>query len=237
MDDKKVFVKINGKLEKFKNSGKVASYIPELSKVNPTKFGVHLSTIDNQQFSLGDADEQFSIQSIAKVLSLTMAYKLEGEKLWRRVGVEPSGKPFNSLNQLEYDMGIPRNPLINAGAMVICDILLSQLENPKRDFIEFVRTLSCNPTIDYCPRIVRSEKSKGNKNEALINLMKSFGNIKNDIADVMDFYYNLCSIEMSCKELSRTFLFLSFYGVDPYSNNKIISESKSKRINAIMWIL
>lgn len=231
-----VFSKIYYQLEVSNDPGKVASYIPELRDVNPDKFGVHLTTIDDDHYDFGDSDEKFSIQSIAKVLALVLAYKLEDEKLWDRVGVEPSGTPFNSLVQLEYDLGIPRNPLINAGALVICDILVSNLENPKHEFIQFVRKVSDNPDIEYCSRIANSEKLAGYKNAALINLIKSFGNIKNDIDVVLDFYFNLCSIEMSCKELSRTFLFLAAYGVCPYTNETIISVSKSKRVNAIMQL-
>jgi len=231
-----VFSKIYYQLDVSNDPGKIASYIPELRDINPDKFGVHLTTIDDDHFDFGDSDEKFSIQSIAKVLALVLAYKLEDEKLWDRVGVEPSGTPFNSLVQLEYDLGIPRNPLINAGALVICDILVSKLENPKHDFIQFVRKVSDNPDIEYCSRIANSEKLAGYRNAALINLIKSFGNIKNDIDVVLDFYFNLCSIEMSCKELSRTFLFLAAYGVCPYTNETIISVSKSKRVNAIMQL-
>jgi len=236
MNYKKIFTKIVKDLSTVKDKGQVANYIPELSRVDPTKFGIHLTTIKNKHFNYGDFNEKFSIQSISKVLSLTLAYKLEKEKLWKRVGVEPSGTAFNSLIQLESDLGIPRNPLINAGALVICDILISHLKNPKQDFIEFVRKASGISTIDYCTRIAESEKSTGFRNTALINLMKSFGNIKNDIDVVMDFYFNLCSIEMTCKELSQTFLFLSTYGVSPYSEERILSKSKSKRINAIMQL-
>ena len=232
----KIIKKVNNELVAFGNLGNVASYIPELSAVNTSKFGVHLTTIANQHASFGDADEKFSIQSISKVISLTLAYKIEGENLWDRVGVEPSGTPFNSLVQLEHDLGIPRNPLINAGALVICDILITHLSSPKEDFIAFIRQVSGIPTIDYCNRIAESEKSVGYKNAALINLMKSFGNIKNDIDVVLDFYFNLCSIEMTCKELSQTFLFLANYGVCPFSKEIIISRSKSKRINAIMQL-
>jgi len=231
-----VFSKIYYQLEVSNDPGKVASYIPELRDVNPDKFGVHLTTIDDEHYDLGDSDERFSIQSIAKVLALVLAYKLEDEKLWDRVGVEPSGTPFNSLVQLEYDLGKPRNPLINAGALVICDILVGKFENPKQEFIQFVRKVSDNPDIEYCSRIANSEKLAGYRNAALINLIKSFGNIKNDIDVVLDFYFNLCSIEMTCKELSRTFLFLAAYGVCPYTNEMIISVSKSKRINAIMQL-
>jgi len=236
MNYKRVITSVTKQLESTKDNGKVANYISELSSVDPSKFGVHLTTINNKHFNFGDANDKFSIQSIAKVLSLSLAYKLENEKLWKRVGVEPSGTAFNSLIQLETDLGIPRNPLINAGAIVICDILITHLENPKKDFIEFVREISGISTIEYCSRIAESEKATGYRNTALINLMKSFGNIKNDIDVVMDFYFNLCSIEMTCKELSQTFLFLATYGVSPYSEERVLSKSKSKRINAIMQL-
>ena len=98
-------------------------------------------TPDDQQYVAGDSDERFSIQSLGKVISLTLAFGIAGEQLWKRVGVEPSGNPFNSLVQLEYDDGIPRNPFINAGAIVICDYLISRLENPHQEFLDFVRKL------------------------------------------------------------------------------------------------
>ena len=231
-----LFSKIYDELGKTDDSGEVASYIPELKNINPNKFGVHLTTLDGGHYSFGDSDEKFSIQSIAKVLALVLAYQLENEKLWERVGVEPSGTPFNSLVQLEYDKGVPRNPLINAGALVISDILVSHFDQPKKQFIDFVRKVSGLPEIDYSTRIANSEKSAGYTNAALVNLMKSFGNIRNDVDEVLDFYFNLCSIEMTCKELSRTFLFLADYGVCPSNSEKIISTSKSKRINAIMQL-
>jgi len=236
MNYNKLFAKLYHSLGNADAGGQVASYIPELKNINPDKFGIHLTTLNDNHYSFGDSDEKFSIQSIAKVLALVLAYKLEDEKLWERVGVEPSGTPFNSLVQLEYDKGIPRNPLINAGALVISDILVSHFEDPKKQFIEFVRNISGIPEIDYSARIADSEKSIGYTNAALINLMKSFGNIRNDVDTVLDFYFSLCSIEMTCKELSRTFLFLAGYGVCPYSKERIISSSKSKRINAIMQL-
>jgi glutaminase len=219
-----------------KDIGHLASYIPELRNVDPKKFGIHLTTIDNQNYSLGDSNDKFSIQSISKVLSLVLAFELEDDSLWERVGVEPSGTPFNSLVQLEYEKGIPRNPFINAGALVLCDILVSRLQHPKQEFLEFTRTISGNPTIDYCPRVAQSEKLTGYTNVALINLMKAFGNIHNDIETVLDLYFHLCSIEMTCKELAQGFLFLAAKGVHPLTHERVVNVSKSKRINAIMQL-
>ena len=236
MNYKELFSNINQSLKDRNNPGKVACYIPELGNVDPNKFGIHLTTIDGTDFACGDSNEKFSIQSIAKVLSLCMAYNLENEKLWKRVGVEPSGTPFNSLVLLEHNKGIPRNPLINAGALVVCDILISRLQNPKKELLEFVREVSGFSYIDFNSKVVASEKSMEFRNAALINLMKSFGNIDNDIDVVLDFYFNLCSIEMTCKELSHTFLFLANDGVSPITNKRVLSVSKSKRINAIMQL-
>ena len=131
------------------DQGKVATYIPELGKVDPNKFGVHVRTLSGEAATYGDFQEKFSIQSIAKVLSLVMAYRILGEDLWKRVGVEPSGDPFNSLVQLEYEQGIPRNPLINAGAIVVCDVLISEMENPKKELLTFIRSLSGLSELDF----------------------------------------------------------------------------------------
>jgi glutaminase len=228
---------INGVYQQVKseeNVGKVASYIPELGTVSPEKFGVHLTTVKGEYFAVGDSEEKFSIQSIAKVISLSLAYKMEGSKVWDRVGVEPSGTAFNSLVQLEHDRGIPRNPLINAGAIVICDLLVSLLEHPRQRLIEYIREISGNSDIDYCPTIAQSEKSTGFRNAALINFIKSFGNIHNNIETVLDFYYHLCSIKMSCRELAQTFLFLANNGKEIIRQTEILNGSQTKRINAIM---
>lgn len=233
---KKLFEELAVEYTGLEDKGKVAAYIAELRNVDPNKFGIHLTTIDNKNYSLGDYNEKFSIQSIAKVMSLVLAFNLDDDKLWDRVGVEPSGTSFNSMIQLEYEKGIPRNPFINAGALVICDILVSRLKNPKQDFLDFIRNISGNKSIDYCLKIAESEKKTGYRNAALINLMKSYGNIKNDAETVLDFYFNLCSIEMTCKELAREFLFFACNGRDPITQTEVLSVSKTKRINAIMQL-
>ncbi|MBR9923093.1 MAG: glutaminase [Bacteroidetes bacterium] len=214
--------------------GQVATYIPELAHIDPLKFGVHLSTLSGEQFTAGASREKFSIQSISKVLSLAMAFQLEGENLWERVDVEPSGNPFNSLVQLEYENGIPRNPLINSGALVICDVLLSKLDDPLEELLQFIRYISGRPDINYNKKVAASEREFGHRNAAVVHLMKSFGNIENDVVDVLDFYFKKCAIEMCCEDLAHTFLFFANHGKVPSTGEEILSRSQAKRINAIM---
>lgn len=234
MNFKEIIEEIYQKVENIDNKGELASYIPELANVDSKNFGVHISTINHLNFGIGNHLDKFSIQSISKVLSLTLAYSILGEKIWDRIGVEPSGTAFNSLIQLETDNGIPRNPFINAGAIVIADILVSNLKNPKEDFLAFVRNITNNIELNYSNKIAQSEKAVGFRNAALCNFIKSFGNIKNEPSDVLDFYFDLCSLEMNCKELSEIFLFLANNGCKIHDNKPILTKSQAKRINALM---
>ncbi|WP_291721773.1 glutaminase [Bernardetia sp.] len=234
MNFETIIKEIYQNIKLLEDSGELASYIPELAYINPESFGVHISTLDKNDFGIGNYTDKFSIQSIAKVLSLALAYRMVGESIWKRLGVEPSGNPFNSLTQLEVDNGIPRNPFINAGAIVISDILISNLENPREDFLAFVRSLSNNPNLDYSSEVAASEKAIGFRNVALCNFIKSFGNIENDPNKVLDFYFDLCSLEMTCKELSEAFLFLANNGRRTVDNLTILTKSEAKRINALM---
>ena len=234
IDYQEIFREIVSGFTDADDRGDVAAYIPELGKIDPRKLGIHLTTVEQIHYSFGDSDEKFSIQSIAKVLSLTLALKILGKDIWTRVGVEPSGSAFNSLVQLEYEKGIPRNPFINAGAIVVCDILVSCLTDPKVELLEFIRETSGIPTIDYCSTVAESEKRMGFRNIALVNFMKDFGNIHNDADLVLDLYFHLCSIEMSCKEIVQAFLFLAADGINPVTKTTVINSQRSKRINSLM---
>ncbi|MBT8266902.1 MAG: glutaminase [Bacteroidia bacterium] len=216
------------------DEGKLATYIPELANVDPSKFGVHMTKVNGDNFGMGDHLERFSIQSIAKVLSLTLAYKILGEEIWKRIDVEPSGTKFDSLLLLETNNGIPRNPFVNSGAIVICDILISHLDDAREEFLAFVRKLSDLPELNYSDKIADSEKMYGYRNVALCNFIKSFGNIENEPAVVLDFYFDMCSLEMNCQELSYTISFLANNGYKLSNNEVIVSSSQSKRINALM---
>lgn len=234
MDYQQILDKIEEELNYYDVYGEVASYIPELAKVDPKKFGMHLYCTNSEHASFGDSSEKFSIQSISKVFTLTMAMKILGEDLWERVDVEPSGDPFNSLTQLEYESGVPRNPFINSGALVICDILVTHLEDPKAELLEFVRKITGNKEIDYDYTVAASEKSTGYRNYALVNYMKALGNIKNEVEPIVDFYFHQCSLAMSCEELAKAFMLYANKGRLLESDEKIISKAKNKRINALM---
>lgn len=234
MDYSQIIEDIYNSLDPSHFAGNVADYIPELANIDPNKFGIHFCSLQKEEYSIGDSNERFSIQSISKVFALTMAYPMLGEELWKRVGVEPSGNPFNSLVQLEYESGIPRNPLINAGALVIADVFFSKLNDPKQEFLEFVRHLADNNSIQYNQKVAESEKETGYRNVALASLMKSFGNIDNLVEDVLDFYFYMCSIEMSCKELAQTFTVFANHGRHLKTDQKILTGSQSKRLSAIM---
>ncbi len=231
---KKIIEDIYLDVKEIEDTGKVANYIPELSLVDPTNFGINITTVKNENFGIGNSDTKFSIQSICKTLSLTLAYKLEGEKLWDRVDVEPSGNPFNSLLQLEADCGKPRNPFINAGAIVVADVLISHLKNPMEDFLNFCRETSNIPDLNYSEKVAESEKNTGYRNVALCNFIKSFGNIKNEVDEVLDFYFHICSIKMTCKELSNTFMYLVKDNFKTQTGKEVLNASQTKRINAIM---
>lgn len=225
---------IRHEIQPYAHLGQQATYIPALARVNPNQFGICLHTLEGETVALGDADVRFSIQSISKVFSLAMALHFEGENLWTRMGREPSGTTFNSLVQLEYEHGIPRNPLINAGALVTADVLLAHMDNPEEHFLEFLRTLAGTQEVCYNPEVAESEQSCGYMNAAIANLLKHYGNIRGDIDRVLHLYFMMCAVEMNCRELAQAFL--------PFANHQqpfgyagiALTTSQIKRMNAIM---
>lgn len=234
MNYNQILTEIAGAVAPLRSVGRQASYIPALARVNPDRFGICLLTTDGKEAELGDVGERFSIQSVTKVFSLAMALSFRGEALWRRVGKEPSGSAFNSLIQLELDHGIPRNPFINAGAIVVADVLLSELDDPEADYLDFIRRLSGDPTVDYDREVAASERSTGYVNAAIANMLKYYGNLNNDIEDVLHFYFLQCSVEMDCRQLARAFLPFADRHREFSFGNVSLTYSQVKRINAIM---
>lgn len=235
MNYQKVLEEIRDEVEPILKKGKIADYIPALKRVDPSHFAMSLSLLDGRTFGIGDVDCKFSIQSISKVFTYSMAISLYGEALHKRVGHEPSGNPFNSLVQLEYERGIPRNPFINAGAILITDMLISKYKAKTfSKILDFIKSINSNQNINYDKEVALSEAEFGYRNMALVNMMKSFKNIKNNIDNVMDIYTKQCSISMSSSELSSAMLFLANHGIDTTTNTQYLTSSQAKRVNSLM---
>ena len=214
--------------------GKVADYIPALAGVTPNQLGIAVYSNDGELFCAGDARTAFSIQSISKVFSLVQAIGHSGEAIWQRLGHEPSGQPFNSLVQLEFERGRPRNPFINAGALVICDINQSRFAAPALSMRDFARRLSGNPELVIDNRVAESEYQYRARNAAMAYLMQAFGNFHNDVEAVLRSYFSHCALRMSCADLARAFCFLANDGFCKHSGEQILTPRQTKQVNAIM---
>ncbi|EGT3627879.1 glutaminase B [Morganella morganii] len=214
--------------------GKVADYIPALASVDAGKLGIAVTTVDGETLGAGDYLEPFSIQSISKVFSLTLALTLyEEAEIWSRVGKEPSGHSFNSLVQVELERGKPRNPFINAGALVIADLLQSRLGAPKHRMLELVRQLSQNDKVCFDKQVADSEYQHSARNAAIAYLMKSFGNFQGDVDTVLRTYFHYCALKMNCADLSKAMLYLANRGKS-IIGTELISQVQTRQLNALL---
>ncbi|MEL6507601.1 MAG: glutaminase [Pseudomonadota bacterium] len=218
--------------------GKVATYIPALAEQRADAFAIAFTTLRGETFVAGEADTPFSIQSISKAFSLVLALEMEGESLWERVGREPSGTPFNSVVQLEKEAGRPRNPFINAGAIVVTDAIVGHCGAARGidRLTDFMRTCADDDAISVNERVAASEADYGDRNRALAYFMKSFGVVQNDVPTVLDTYFHQCAIEMSVRQLSRAGLFLAGGGEDPCAGRTITNHERVDRVNSIMML-
>lgn len=216
--------------------GEVATYIPELARVSPEHFGIAVITADGHMALGGDSEMPFSIQSVSKVFTLTLALGRYGDRLWRKVGREPSGSPFNSIVQLEREQGIPRNPFINAGALAVTDMILSghQPREALGEILSFMRFLADDPHIRIDEAVAASEQRTGFRNAALANYMKSFGVLDNPVEMTLGVYFHQCAIAMSCKQLAMAGRFLAQSGRNPSTGLQVIQAERTRRINAVM---
>ena len=215
--------------------GTVASYIPSLAKIDPAQFGIAIVTAEGETFTGGDAGAGFSIQSISKVFSLTLALGKVGDRLWNRVGREPSGNAFNSIVQLEAEKGIPRNPFINAGAIVLADVNLADYRPREAigELVQFVRYVASDDMIAIDETVARSEEQTGERNRALAHFMKSYGTIHHAPELVLGTYFHACSIEMSCRQLAQAGRFLMHGGRHP-DGGRVVPARRARRILSLM---
>lgn len=216
--------------------GRVACYIPELARVDLNQFGIAVVLADGTEMAAGDAEVPFSIQSISKVFTLTLALGRVGDALWDRVGREPSGNPFNSIVQLEADNGIPRNPFINAGAIVVTDVLLAGHEPRETigEILRFMRHVTNDDGIRIDPEVARSEERTGFRNAALANFIRAANNLHHAPERTLGVYFHHCAIAMTCKQLAMAGRFLAFGGHLGVDGPQIVSAARARRINALM---
>jgi glutaminase len=231
MDVQVLLEKIALEVEPLLGEGAVADYIPALAEVDPARFGIAVAELDGTVHGTGDWETGFSLQSVSKVFTLALA--LHDHELWTRVGREPSGNAFNSLVQLEHEHGIPRNPFINAGALVVTDHLASTTPDPTRTVLDFLRAESGNHALDYNREVAESEEAHASRNLALAHFLRSYGNLRNDPNEVVAQYVRHCSIEISCRDLAVAGLFLARHGTR-CDGTQLLSRSQAKRVNAIM---
>jgi glutaminase len=218
------------------NRGEVASYIPELARIDASTFGIVVIDAEGHVAAAGDADTPFSIQSISKVFTLTLALGMIGDRLWRRVGREPSGNPFNSIVQLEYERGVPRNSFINAGAIAVTDVILSghQPREALGEILRFLQFVANDDTIFIDNAVAESEKRTGFRNRALANYMQSFGVLDNPVDFTLGVYFHHCAIAMTCRQLAMAGRYLAHSGRNPTTGLSVVSPERARRINALM---
>ncbi len=216
--------------------GEVATYIPEIARVDPKHFGIAVIDAEGHLAAGGDSDMPFSIQSISKVFTLTLALGMAGDRLWTRVGREPSGSAFNSIVQLEFERGIPRNPFINAGAIAVTDTILSghQPREVLGEILRFLRFVADDPSITIDEAVAASEQRTGFRNAALANYLKSFGVIENPVDHTLGVYFHHCAIAMSCRQLAMAGRFLAHNGRNPSTGLSVVQPERARRINALM---
>ncbi len=216
--------------------GRVADYIPALARVDPRQFGISIVTTDGRVASAGDAKTPFSVQSVSKVFTLALAINRLDEALWNRVGREPSGSRFNSIVQLEQEKGIPRNPFINAGALVVTDAVIAggKPSEAITDIAGFMRRLAMDEDVSIDPEVAASEADTGFRNASLAYFLRSFDNLQSPVEEVLEVYFNQCALRMTCRQLARAGLFLAQDGLDPLNQIQVTSPQRTRRINAIM---
>jgi len=236
MDWQAITARIEAAVAPHIGTGKVADYIPALARVDPARFGMAIVQGNGEMITLGDSHEPFSIQSISKVFTLSMALRHYGEDVWNRVGREPTGSAFNSIVQLENEKGVPRNPLINAGAIVVTDMLVaaSNRDAMVQELLARFHRLSGDDTICIDEEVAESESATGSRNRALAHFMAAFGNMANPVEDALHSYFRQCAVRMSCRQLARAALFLAYDGCDPINREQLVTRENCRRINAVM---
>lgn len=214
--------------------GAVASYIPELAKADPTAFGLYMLTNDGNSLSFGDCEARFSIQSICKVVILAAALKYRGFRgTFDHVMMEPSGDAFNSILKLDMRSNLPFNPMINAGAIQTVSLLADLLSFD--DLVAFARELCNDDGIMLDEAVYKSEFDSGDRNRAIVYLLRSKGVLMADPDKTVDLYFKMCSLSVSARSLATLGLVISNGGLAPLGGKRLIDAEHVRTIKSLMF--
>lgn len=221
----------------YTQQGKLADYIPELTKANLNDLGIYVISSNGKHYQAGDWKKQFTIQSIIKPILLLQALMDNGIDFVRtRIGVEATGKPFDAINVTDQQLLSEHlNPMVNMGAIAMCTLIRGDSYNERfQRLLELTRLMAGNPDIQVNEDVYSSEKRTGNKNRALAFLLKSYGMINDDVEDVLDCYFRACSIHVTCKDLANIGYVLANRGKLPQTEERVFPSQYAHYVNAVL---
>ena len=221
----------------FTAQGHVATYIPELANMDPGKFGIFVSSEDGREYSAGDHQIQFTMQSVVKPLILLQALMDSGIDAVRAlVGVEATGKPFDAFNYSDQALtGAHINPMINTGAIALCTLIHGNTYKERFSrLLDLARKLADNPALEVDQAVYRSEKMTGSKNRALAYMLTAYGMISDPVEEILDCYFQACSISVNCRDLARIAHIFACHGAHPATKEQLFPAAYAKYVNATL---
>jgi glutaminase len=223
--------------EKFRNApgGKNADYIPQLAKVPSNLFGIAAVTTDGRTFGIGDVDYKFAIESVSKAFTLGIVMKQIGpDAVVQKIGVEPTGRPFNSVPAVEDLPGHIGNPLVNAGAMATVSLIKASSKNDRWNQILSWFDLLSNSKLSLLQAVYQSEHATYQHNQGIAYLLKSYDRFYSGVDDAVDVYTMQCSVGITAKELAMMGAVYANGGVQPITKTRLLNEDLIPHILAAM---
>lgn len=216
--------------------GAVADYIPELAKANPDWFGISVVTADGKMYEVGDTQQLFTIQSVSKPFVYGMALEDRGRReVMKRVGVEPTGDAFNSIISLDAESKRPHNPMVNAGAIATTALVAGNgpTERLNRLLEHFSRYIGRRIMADMS--VFMSERTTGHRNRAIAHLMLNFDMIESNVEEILDLYFQQCSLLVTSRDLAVMAATLANRGVNPLTRERAIEEKYVRDVLSVMF--
>lgn len=236
MNMKEVLQEIVNESKKYTKKGKVATYIPELGHKNPDLLGISITDNYGNVYSAGDYHVPFTLQSVSKPIVLLLALMENGERIFEKVGKEPTGDPFNSLVRLEtFVTGKPLNPMINAGAITVASMIKgSDLDEKISKIVNFMKSITGNDKISVNDPVYKSELKTGHRNRAIAYFLKDNGVIDGDVEEILKLYFMQCSINVTTKDLAQIGILLANDGVDLKTTKRLIPSKYASIVKSLM---